>query len=165
MRNRMKVWIIAGICLLMVAPGCRKKAVYDFEVQNESINPTIAGKDKEKTTPQYIAILYANLFQKALSVTELIQITDLIESIGDKGVAHEIVISNFMNRPDIIIPTRDDMLADLTPFIKESFQRFFVRQPTAAEFTYFETYINTHPTVSPEIIYISFSLANEYRFY
>ena len=46
---------------------------------------------------QYISILYANLFQTALSSNELVEITNCIESIGDKEVAHEIVLSNFMN--------------------------------------------------------------------
>jgi hypothetical protein len=161
----MNKWILFLIAGMIVFSACRKKAVYDYEVNSVPVNSTLAGKDKEKTEQQYIAILYANLFQKALSVTDLIQITDLIESIGDKDVAHEIVISNFMNRPDIVIPERDSIMQDLPVFINETFQRFYVRQPTAAEFTYFETYINTHPTVTPELVYFSFALSNEYRFY
>ena len=53
---------------------------------------------------QYISILYANLFQTALSSNELVEITNCIESIGDKEVAHEIVLSNFMNSQQVLIP-------------------------------------------------------------
>jgi len=34
----------------------------------------------------------------------LVEITNCIMSIGDKEVAHEIVLSNFMNDPEVIMP-------------------------------------------------------------
>ena len=161
------ILISIGLCLLLVAtPACKKKEREVFyTVNSEEVLPPSAAKGKEKTEEQYISILYANLFQKALSVSILREITNLILSIGDRHVAHEVVIGNFMNRPDVLIPTRAEMMADLEGFIDEMYTRFFVRKPTIAEKTYFVNYITTHTTVTPEILYTSFALSNEYLFY
>ena len=136
-----------------------------LQANTEQVSPPSAAKGKEKNEEQYISILYANLFQNALSVSKLREITDLILSIGDRHIAHEVVISNFMNRPDVLLPSTTDMMADVGAFVDETYKRFFVRFPTVAEKTYFVNYINTHPNVTPEIIYMSFALSNEYLFY
>jgi hypothetical protein len=67
--------------------------------------PPNANKTKLKTNEQYISILYTNLFQKALSANEMVEITHCIEAFGDKETIHEVIISNFMNDPDVIIPS------------------------------------------------------------
>ncbi len=89
--------------LIFVFISCRKEdPIYDVnQIHSSAYN---ANKDKLKTTGQYISILYANLFQKALSANELVEITNCIESIGDKEVAHEIVLSNFMNKTGVTMP-------------------------------------------------------------
>ena len=90
--------------------------VYDInQLQSSSYN---ANKNKLKSISQYISIVYANLFQQALSSNELVEITKCIESIGDKEVAHEIVLSNFMNSEDVIIPSDSLMRADLDVFLE-----------------------------------------------
>ena len=124
-----------------------------------------ANKNKLKSVSQYISIVYANLFQKALSSNELVEITRCIESIGDKQVAHEIVLSNFMNKPDVIIPSDSLMRADLDFFLEETYKRFFVRDITEAEREFFLNYLNANPNVSSEMVYMSFALSNEYQFY
>ena len=70
---------IISICLF----SCKEDdPIYDInQIQSQSYN---ANKNKLKTTGQYISILHANLFQKALSANELVEITRCIESVGDK---------------------------------------------------------------------------------
>ena len=84
------------LILALISTSCQKDdIVYDInQLQSSSYN---ANKNKQKSIGQYISIVYANLFQKALSSNELVEITRCIESIGDKQVAHEIVLSNFLN--------------------------------------------------------------------
>ena len=67
----------------------------------------------------------------------MVEITRCIESIGDKQVAHEIVLSNFMNSDDVIIPSDSLMRADLDVFLEETYKRFFVREITEAEREFF----------------------------
>ena len=137
--------------------------VYDInQLQSSSYN---ANKNKLKSISQYISIVYANLFQQALSSNELVEITRCIESIGDKEVAHEIVLSNFMNSDDVIIPSDSLMRADLDVFLEETYKRFFIRDITQAEREFFLNFFNSNPNVSAEIVYMSFALSNEYQFY
>jgi uncharacterized protein YecE (DUF72 family) len=112
-----------------------------------------------------VAILHANLFQLALSANELYDIAQCIESIGDKEVAREVVISNFMNKPGVQLPTDSAMHADIDKFIVETYERFLVREPSEAEITYFKNFILSDPNVTPELVYFSFALSNEYLFY
>jgi hypothetical protein len=88
-----------------------------------------------------------------------------IRANGDKDLIHEVLVSNFMNRPDVQLPEAEFMRSNPDSFVVETYKRFLVRYPTEAEKTWFRNYINTHPTVTPEIVYSSFAISNEYQFY
>tara|TARA_B110000116_G_scaffold141840_1_gene122950 strand:- start:188 stop:679 length:492 start_codon:yes stop_codon:yes gene_type:complete len=156
--------LIFIIVFLLTISSCKKEdIVYDInELQSSSYN---ANKNKLKSIFQYISIIYANLFQKALSSNELVEITRCIESIGDKQVANEIILSNFMNKQDVIIPSDSLMRADLDFFLEETYKRFFVRDITQAEREFFLNFLNSNPHVTCEMVYTSFALSNEYQFY
>ena len=129
------------------------------------LHPSIADKDKQKSEEQYIAVLYANLFQTALSSNALFDITQLMLSIGDKELAHEVLISNLMNKDDVTLPTDSAMRSNLDSFIIETYERFLVREPMEIELEYFRNYLQSNPSVTPELVYFSFSLSEEYLFY
>ena len=118
-----------------------------------------------KLEEQYISILYANLFQRALSANELVKITNLIAACGDKETIHEVIISDFMNDPTKIIPSDSVMRADPAAFVDESYKRFLIRHPSEAEKTWFINFINLNSKVTPELVYIAFALSNEYQYY
>ena len=159
----MKKLLLIFLCFPLLFSSCRKDDVYELnEVQATSYN---ANKNKLKSSNQFISILHANLFQKALSANELVEISRCIESIGDKEVAHEIVLSNFMNKEGVIIPSDSIMREDLDLFIEESYKRFFVRDITEAEREFFLSFFDSHPNVSAEMVYMAFSLSNEYQYY
>ena len=145
--------------------SCKKENDNHYQVNEEKLLPPSANKNKQKTNEQYVAILHANLFQKALSVNQIYDISQCIESIGDKELAREIIISNFMNKGGVVLPSDAEMRADIDAFIIEAYQRFLVRQPTEAEKAWFKNYITADPNVTPELVYFSFALSNEYMFY
>ena len=158
-----KLFFIFSIVLFTFASCKKEEPIYDVnQIQSTSYN---ANKNKLKTTAQYISILYANLFQKALSANELVEITRCIESIGDKEVAHEIVLSNFMNKSGVTLPSDSLMRADLDVFLEQTYKRFYVRDITEAEREFFLKFFESHPDVSAEMVYSAFSLSNEYQFY
>ena len=158
-----KLFIIFTIMLIAFASCKKEEPIYDVnQIQSTSYN---ANKNKLKSTAQYISILYANLFQKALSANELVEITRCIESIGDKEVAHEIVLSNLMNQSGVTLPSDSLMRADLNVFLEETYKRFYVRDITEAEREFFLKFFESHPDVSAEMVYAAFSLSNEYQFY
>ena len=156
--------IILIVFSVFIFSSCAKdEPVYDInQIQSNSYN---ANKNKLKTPGQYISILYANLFQQALSSNELVEITRCIESVGDKEIVHEVIISNFMNKEGVTIPSDSLMRADLDLFIEETYKRFYVRDITEAEREYFLNFFESHPNVSSEMVYTAFSLSNEYQFY
>jgi hypothetical protein len=145
--------------------SCNKQDSYVYELNDVQVYTSAADKVKPKTEEQYISILYANLFQEALSADQLVNITDLMRSIGDKEVGHEILISNFMNDGSVILPADSVMWQDLDGFIVETYKRFLVREPSEAEKTWFRNFIQNNPQVSPELVFFAFALSNEYLFY
>ena len=92
----MKKLFLLLLSLSLVFAACKKEEDIIYGVNQVNADSYNSGKDKLKSISQYISIVYANLFQKALSANELVEITNCIESIGDKEVAHEIVLSNFI---------------------------------------------------------------------
>lgn len=156
------VAMLLGVALLMT--GCKKDLfVYELDPVDLDLNDGV--KDREKSNQEYAAILHANLFQTALSPNDLYKIDQCIQSIGDKQLAREVIISNFMNKPGVLIPTAAEMNADLDVFITATYNRFLVRNPTEAEKTWFRNKITADPNVTPELIYFSFALSEEYLFY
>ena len=156
------------VCVLLLGfifASCSTEEYVVYDVNPVEVEGVNYGKNKKKSVEQYISILYANLFQRALSANQLVEIRDLIESIGDQQVAFEIVLSNFMNRADVEIPSNTEMRADVDGFIDDTYRRFLIRLPTEAEKTWFRNYIQTHPFLTPQIIYMSFALSNEYQYY
>ena len=157
--------IILGLLIIIGMVSCQSDNSYLYEVNAIELASSNSGKIKPKTTDQYISILYANLFQKALSANELVEIRRLIESIGDKELAHELIISNFMNRPGVIIPSDEDMRGDIDTFLDETYRRFYVREPTEAEKAFLKNMIQSNPDITAELVYFSFAMSEEYQFY
>jgi hypothetical protein len=70
-----------------------------------------------------------------------------------------------MNRPDVVLPSMTDMRSDLDAFIIDTYRRFLIRLPTEAEKAWFRNFITTNTFVTPEIVYLSFALCDEYQYY
>lgn len=160
---------ISFILLLAVSianTSCKKKDDATlYQVNEEELLPSNVNKKRMKTNEQYVSILYANLFQKALSANKVYDISQCFESIGDKVVAREVLISNFMNKPDVLIPTVSQMNADLDKFVTDTYKRFYIRLPTEAEKEYIKKSITADPNLTPELVYMSFALSDEYMYY
>ena len=162
----MRQLLLYSILCILLFSSCKEKT-YIYEVNDILVTPNNAEKDKQKTTEQYLSILYANLYQKALSPNQLVNLSDIIASIGDKQVAYETVVAKMMSDSEVraLLPTAEEMRNDIELFIKNTYQRFFVRFPTEAEKTYWVNYIESHPNITPEHIYFAFATCDEYYFY
>ena len=153
------------VLLMFLNTSCNKEKEVLYEVDKMQVLPPSAEKDKLKTESQYVAILYANLFQQALSAKDVLDVSDLIMSVGDKEVIHEIVISNFMNKSGVLMPTASTMRNDPEQFVIDAYERFFIRPPTQIEITWLVNYINSNQQVTPELVYFAMSTSKEYNFY
>jgi hypothetical protein len=162
--KKVRYTFLSFIIILIAMTGCKEEQ-YVYEVNEVAINPNNSGKNKEKSVPQFISILYSNIYQKALSPDDLVEISELIASIGDKKIAYETVLAKMITDPDIKIPTNGEMRANVEQFVIDTYKRFYVRLPTEAEKTYFTNYIESNPDATPVLVYFAFATANEYNFY
>lgn len=162
-----KAFALAAVfSLSAVFSSCKKQETkYEYEVNNENVLPANVSKTRVKTTDQYVAILYANLFQKALSSNNLFTISQCFESVGDQILARQILIANLMKKTGVIIPTVTAMNSNIEQFITDTYVRFYVRNPTESEKVYLKKMIQADPNLTPELIYIAFALSDEYMYY
>jgi len=154
-----------ALSVLIFTVSCNKEKDVIYGVNDVSAIPINAEKNKLKSPAQYLAILHANLFQQALSASELVELTNIVDAFGDKDLIHEVIISNFMNRLGVVLPPDSLMRSNIDSFIIETYTRFFVRPPSELEKEYFRNYLQSHERVTPELVYVAFSIADEYQFY
>lgn len=150
--------------------SCKKKLELEervFIIDKVNLYGSASEKFKEKNNSQWVAVLYTNLFQQALTAGDLYRAGQCITSIGDKELAREVIISNFMNQtlPAPIIPSNGVMRLDINTFTIDTYERFLIRRPTEGEKLYFKNTIENDPNITPELVYFSFALSKEYLFY
>lgn len=157
---------LLGIALaLTLSLPCCQKDYYVYEINDQTILPINSQKIKPKSITQYISILYTNFFQRAISPNSMLQAQKAIESVGDKQVAFDILLSKYMNDPKVILPTVESMRQDPEGFIRNTYRRFLVREPTEAELNWMLNYIKSRPNVTPEHFYFAFGTCNEHFHY
>ena len=155
---------LISICGLIFFSSCQDEYLV-YGIEDVDITPVNSEKDKPKTHAQYISILYANMFQKAIGPNQMLQALNAIESIGDKQVAYDMLVSKYMNDPDVKIPTIESMRNDPETFVRDTYTRFLVRQPTEAELQWMINYIDSRPSLTPELVFFSFATSNEHAHY
>jgi len=95
----------------------------------------------------------------------LIRTERVIESFGDKALINEVIVSNYMNNGEVVLPTNEEMREDIDKFITETYKKFFVRIPTEIEKAFFINYLEANPNVTPEHVYTAFASCDEFQFY
>lgn len=154
---------LTAVSALLVA--CKKDPEVLYELNEVPLQGSSADKTRQKSNQQYVNILHTNLFQSGLSSGQAFQLDQLFQSIGDKEVAKEVLISNYFNEAGVQMPTVEEMNADLNGFIEDTYKRFFIREPNEAEKTWIKNFIQSNPFMTPELVYFSFALSNEYQYY
>jgi hypothetical protein len=129
------------------------------------ISPINSTKNKPKTETQYISVLYTNLFQEAIGPNRMLEALAAIQSIGDKRVAFDILVSKYMADDRVVLPSEAEMRADPEAFVRDTYRRFLIRQPTEAELQWMLNYIESRPNLTPELVYFSFATSNEHFHY
>ena len=161
--NKINGLLVLISCLLILTACQRDTPLYGIE--DLTIDPVNSEKNKPKTHTQYISILYTNLFQEAIGPNRMLEALAAIESIGDKQIAYDILVSKYMNDDSVILPSEDMMRSDPEGFIRATYKRFLVRQPTEAELLWMKNYIQSQPNLTPELVYFSFATCNEHFHY
>jgi hypothetical protein len=155
---------LLGLLVILLLVSCEKE-YYVYDINDVEITPLNSYKDKPKTHAQYISILYANMFQTAIGPNQMLQALKAIESIGDKQVAYDMLVSKYMNDPAVKLPSDESMRSDPESFVRDTYKRFLVRQPTEAELQWMINYIESRPALTTELVYFSFATSNEHAHY
>jgi hypothetical protein len=167
----MKLIFKIGLVMLVLA-GCKKeitkKTVYDdtvFLLNDVVVYQSASQKNKQKSSTQFISILYADLFGSAISQEVLYDLSQLSQSCGDKQLLNNMLVDNYINGATANIPADAAMRANVEQFIKDTYIRFYLRNPTEYEKFFLKNAILGDVNLSPRLIYQAFASSNEYLFY
>ena len=170
----MKKYILYSLLFTLAFTSCKKDTVtihdttvdnYIYGVNGENLYQSNAEKNKQKSSEQYVSILYSNLFQNAIGQGDLVALSEIRTAIGDKQLADEMILNAFVNRDNVIIPTDTEMRNDVEAFIEETYLRFFLRKADPYEVYELKNEIEKDAGLTAELIYQAFALSNEYKFY
>lgn len=152
--------------------SCKKTIVQDkvydnviYDLGNQVVYTAASQKTKQKTATQYLSILYADLKQTTIPNNELTNLSQVNLAFGDKGLVNEVLVSHYMNNPGVVLPTAAYMRANLDQFITDTYIRFYQRKPSSYEMYGLKKIITDDPNMTPELVYSSFALSDEYWFY
>ena len=149
--------IIADITIENVIFGINDIPVYSSNVE----------KKKQKTSAQYLSTSYSDLYQSTISSNDLVNLSAILRASGDKIMMSELIINNFLNDQVVqgFLPTQAEMNNDLDNFIKNTYLRFYLREPSELEKYQLKNLIQQDTEITPEMIYLAFASSNEYWFY
>lgn len=158
--------ILLFLLLSQFIVGCKEKEKeYLYELQEVKIKQAGANKNAAKTDLEFVSLVYSDLFGKTISQDELTTLITTYNSYGDKAGIVDMVIRDFLTRPDVKIPTDTEMRQNPEKFVVETYKKFYIREPGEYEKYYLVNLINKDPKVSPALIYYTFLTSNEYKFY
>ena len=149
--------IIADITIENVIYGINDVPIYSSNVE----------KKKQKTSAQYLSTSYSDLYQSTISSNDLVNLSSILRASGDKILMSELIINNFLNNQVVqgFLPTQAEMNSDLDSFIKNTYLRFYLREPSELENYQLKNMIQQDTEITPEMIYLAFASSNEYWFY
>ncbi len=157
---------------ILILSACKKtiikETVYDdviYQLDTMPVYTSNLEKNKQKSDLQFLSILYADLFGKAIPGNVTGELSELKLSFGDKVIINQMVVSAFINDPDLNIPTNQEMRADPEKFVRDIYRKFYLRNPTEHEKYFLVKLINEDPGLTVEHFYTAFALSNEYSFY
>lgn len=165
--SRRKHIFLAVICALGVGvfSGCQKEKSIVYEVNDVNVNRPDADKDYVKSQAEFISIAYTDLFGQNISQAQLQTLAVPYSGFGDLKLLEDMIIKNFLNNPNVIVPTNTEMRANVDQFVINTYQKFFNRSPNEFELWHMKNMINENADITPELIYYAIMTSNEYRYY
>ena len=162
LKNWFWIFLLVGLQFLN---GCKKEEVYTYGVNDVDVAQPGAIKPHVKTDLEVISIAYSDLFGTSISNQDLDILSAVYQSFGDKRMVIDMIILNYLNAPNVQVPTAAVMRGNIGSFVSECYRKFFVRQPTAFEAWFVTDLIEKDAAITPDLVYYAFMTSAEYRFY
>ncbi|MDG1518591.1 MAG: hypothetical protein P8Q42_11235 [Flavobacteriales bacterium] len=155
---------ISLLLIIIVLFACSKdEKEYVYQIDEVEISQAGAEKPNVKTSTEYISIAYADVFGSNVPTNLLEDLKKIYESFGDKGVAEDLIIKNFLNDNSVQIPTNQEMEENISLFVTNAYKKVFNRAPNEAELWFLKDCIEKDSNISPEVVYYALMTSNEYR--
>ena len=151
--------------LLPFLAACTEKENLSYGLQDQVVYEDKTQKTKRKSESEYISILYTNLYQQPITPNQLYKTQQVVQSIGDRTLAWEMLLSNYFNKPGIQMPDETFMRAETDSFINMAYRRFYLRRPGEAERAWFRNFIRNRNDATVEMVFTAFAASDEYAFY
>lgn len=152
------IWLFIPLLI-----SCEEPANVIFGVEDVAIKQEGIEKPNIKTNIEFISIAYSDLIGKSITSGELAELAISYESFGDSKAIEDLIIRNFLNRPDALIPKKSEMRADISKFVIDTYRKFFNRDPNEFEQWFLTTEIAKNQDISSEEVYYGIMTSNEYR--
>lgn len=162
----LKCWkspVLLGFLLVLLAACTEQTTVYEVDAVELGVGDV--AKTKAKRERQFIQALYNHIYQAPLPPAEGVALDEIIRSIGDRQVAVELIVAKMVADPEAALPPRTELRENPETFIRALYRRFYVRDATEAELSWWVNYLETHPEVDVAQVVFAFVTADEYRYY
>lgn len=165
-KHKTKSFVLLFLSTCIIT-GCKKeeKKIYSYAVNNVSITQDGVAKPNVKSTIEFVSIAYSDLYGTTIDQGTLTDLSTGYSAFGDKKLIEDMIIRNFLNAPGVSIPSTTTMNADVSLFVKETYKKFYNRNPNEFELWQLTDLIKNDVNATPELIYYAFMTSNEYRYY
>jgi hypothetical protein len=153
------------LLILFSFTACKRERTILYDVQDVYVKRDGANKTRLKTTTEFIAIAYSDIFGTTIPQNKLDEIALVYESFGDKKLMEDIIVKNFINSPSAQIPSSTAMNADLDKFISDAYKKLYNREPSETETFKVKELIKSNSAITPLVVYYALMTSNEYRYY
>jgi hypothetical protein len=160
-KNLFFLLLIFGFSVL----SCKKEKQIIYGVEDVEVKKDGANKQYLKSTIEFISIAYSDIFNSTIPQNKLADLNLAYLAFGDKKLIESIIIKNFLKQNGASIPSNTEMRADIKKFIRNTYRKFYNRNPDEYEEWYLEGIIKDDSQITSEIIYFAFLTSNEYRYY
>lgn len=153
----------AAFMLLLFS--CTKEKEIVYELNPVSVTQSGGDKSQPKSTAQFVSIAWQDLFGSNIPQSELVKLNTAYTSFGDKKVVEDAIIRNFLNKPGLNVPAVPSVNGDTLAFIRNSYLKFYNREPGVFESHYLREQFRQNTALTPVVFYYALMTSDEYRFY
>jgi len=157
---------IVLISFLLILFSCKKEKDIIYQLNDVRIEQNSINKDHLKSTTEFIAIAYSDIFGTVIPTNKLADLTTIYKGFGDKKLIEQMVIKNFLNEPINLIPVidRTSEIA-IESFVTDVYKKLYNRDPNEYELWFVADIITKDNNLTAELVYYSLMTSNEYRYY
>ena len=157
---------IVLISFLLILFSCKKEKDIIYQLNDVRIEQNSINKDHLKSTTEFIAIAYSDIFGTVIPTNKLADLTTIYKGFGDKKLIEQMAIKNFLNKPTNLIPDIDRTSGTaIENFVTDAYKKLYNRNPDEYELWFVADMIAKDNDLTAELVYYSLMTSNEYRYY